>query len=123
MSFRPALLQTLAAVAWGTTIIGAFTGYDDRPGFSDLDGRMWIINAAIACIITLVGLLSSQVARRVDTAYAAMARSFITRPAEPRNTGPLPLIDARTPGPVPGLRALNGGGGRHTRHATHVNPR
>jgi hypothetical protein len=77
---RPALLQTLAATAWGATIIGAFTGYDpDWRHYSALDERLWFTVLGIAVVASLPVVFGTQLADRIDRAFLAMFRARISQ--------------------------------------------
>ena len=70
------LLQTLAALAWGATVIGTFTGYDDDiRHYSALDWRIWLAMLAVAVASTTAAAILY--AARL---YTAMTKAAVTRP-------------------------------------------
>jgi hypothetical protein len=70
------LLQTLAALAWGATIIGTFTGYDDNlREYSALDWRIWFCMLGVAVASTLALKMT-----HASRAYVAMTKAAISRP-------------------------------------------
>ena len=100
---RNKLLQTLAALAWGATIMGAFTGYDgDLRHYSGLDERLWFTMLGIAVVSSLPVVFGTQLADRIDRAFLAMHKAVVTRP---RDAGPpsvpfpaISMDDYRQPG-------------------------
>jgi hypothetical protein len=70
------LLQTLAALAWGATAIGTFTGYDDNwHDYSALDWRIWFCMLGVAVASTLALKMT-----HASRAYVAMTKAAVTRP-------------------------------------------
>ena len=70
------LLQTLAALAWGATVIGTFTGYDDDiRHYSALDWRIWLAMLAVAVGSSLGAMMTHG-----GRLYAAMTKAAVTRP-------------------------------------------
>ena len=93
MRYRPALLQTTAAILWLTTIITAFTGYDhDLRTFSALDGRIWRIVAGAAMIVTLCALMQATVTMRIDRMFLAMFRATPRENPEPHGRHRLAVV-------------------------------
>ena len=94
---RHALLQTSAAVLWGTTIITAFTGYDERPEFTPLDERLWLCTLGTALIVTWAAA-QRQLVARFSKSNQALAQAVLTRPVNAAGpmlkaaTGPLPVL-------------------------------
>ena len=105
--FRPGVLRVTAAVFWGATVIGMFTGFDNHRAWTELDTRIWL------CVLG-GALLSSWAAvqhyliDRASRAASAMTRAALTRPFD-RDTGPL----ARITGPMARLSQLPGPGDGH----------
>lgn len=79
MKLRRTLLQTMAAGLWGTTLITAFTGWDDRPEFTALDGRLWLCTLGITLISTWA-VLQRQIVARFSRSNQALANAVLTRP-------------------------------------------
>ena len=94
MTIRHALLQTSAAALWGTTIITAFTGYDERPQFTALDERLWLCTLGTAMIVTWAAT-QHRIAARFSRSNQALATAVLTRPVN--SAGPPALIEVTGP--------------------------
>jgi hypothetical protein len=106
---RAAVLRVAPGIAWGVTIAGAFTGFDDDPHtFSAIDERVWLISLAVSLMFTMGALLDHTAARN-GKVYAAAMRAGISRPYDGRPS-------RATTGPLAQLVALPDR--RHERHAT-----
>jgi hypothetical protein len=106
------VLRGAAVIAWVTTCVGTFTGFDVHPGFDDsLDLRIWFIVLSAAIVLSLAALLD-HAATRSATVYAAAMRAGISLP---RDGGPLVKM---TTGPLAKLVALP-----DRRHGQHATPR
>jgi hypothetical protein len=117
MRHATALLQTLAATLWVTTLITAFTGFDDEPAvFSPLDQRIWLCALAAAVIATMAAIQHALATKAART-YTAMTKAAVTRPpyAAPQS-GPLAQLLAT--GPLAKLIPFSGtANGRHANQA------
>jgi hypothetical protein len=89
----PALLQTSAAILWGTTITTDAAGVDDR---------VWLPLLAAAAVASLGALLHYLITRWIK-ASQALTRAVLTRPLGHDDTGPLAVI---TTGPIPKISLL-----------------
>ena len=91
---RNKLLQTLAACAWITAIIGGYTGYDtDLRRYSQLDTRIWLTSCGIALLFSLAAIQQANVARFARS-NQALAHAVLSRPL---NGGPPELIEVTGP--------------------------
>lgn len=107
----PAPLQVLAALSWGATIAA---------DAADTSERIWLPLIAVSGVLSLCALMQAAVTRRIDRVYTAMARSFITRPADGARaevpTTPADSWPAVRLRPVPAAQ----NGGRHNGHGRHA---
>lgn len=92
------LLRVTSAILCGTTIVTAFTGFDQNPAFTALDERLWTCCAIGAGVVTLAALQQAM-AGKAARLYTAVTKAAVSRPALGTGTGPMaklvPLQGAR----------------------------
>jgi len=91
MRHRPALLQTLAATSWTATFTGAFTGFDDHPGFGELDARLWFCSLGASMLLSWAAIQRHLIGR-ASRAATAMTQAALSRPLYRDQTGPQPAL-------------------------------
>lgn len=91
----PAVLRITAAVAWGVTTVGAFTGFDSNPRtFSALDFRIWVCMLSISLVASLAAL-QDQIAAKACRLYVAMTKASVSSPpCQGPPSGPMRIPDA-----------------------------
>ncbi len=102
MRSRPGLVH---AVAWGTAGVSwsAVIAVDA----ANLPAHVWGCCVTVAGVSTLAAVQLAVISLRIDRAYVAMARSFITRPRDVTGPQPVVSLDAR----------------RHTQRGRHASRR